>query len=249
MMKQPGFVPRFYRDWSRDKDLVSFNVTVKETDLYIRAQRNLREKALEIVVKQRELLEGYISRHPEFLTTLSPLTLGRDAPQIAKIMATASVQVGVGPMAAVAGAFAEMVGRTLLEFSDEVVVENGGDIFLKLAKPRTIGIFAGSSPYSGKLAIQIKPAETPLGVCTSSGTVGHSLSFGKADAAIVLAPDAALADAAATALGNLVKTPEDMGNAIDFIRSVNGITGAAVIIGEKMAAWGKINLVRSEAGE
>jgi len=248
-MKEPGYKPRFYRHWSREQDLVSFNVTVKETDLYIRARRNLKKKALEVVIKQRELLEGYISRHPGFLTALSPLTVGGDAPQIAKTMAAASVRVGVGPMAAVAGAFAGVVGKVLLEFSDEVMVENGGDIFLKLVKPRTIGIYAGSSPYSGKLALKITPAETPLGVCTSSGTVGHSLSFGKADAAIVLAPEVALADAAATALGNLVKTPDDMENAINFIRTVKGINGAAVIIGDKMAAWGQINLLRSEAGE
>ncbi len=246
-MKEPGYKPRFYRFWSQDNDLVSFNVMVKETDLFIRARRNLRKKALDVVIKQRALLEAYIDRHPGFVTSLEPYAVGIDAPFLVKEMAEASASVGVGPMAAVAGAIAESVGKELLKYSSEVLVENGGDIFLRLTQTRRIGIYAGHSPLSGKLALEIKPQDTPLGVCTSSGTVGHSLSFGKADAAIVLSPSAALADAAATAVGNLVKTAEDMPQAIEFVREVEGITGIAIIIGDKMAVWGKINLVRMES--
>ncbi|MDP2918804.1 MAG: UPF0280 family protein [Dehalococcoidia bacterium] len=245
-MKQPGFEPRLYRAWSKDTDLVSFTVVVKETDLYIRARRNLRKKALDEVLKQRKLLEGYIARHPGFLTALEPFPVDSDAPLIVREMAIASTKAGVGPMAAVAGAIAEFVGKELLHYTTEVIVENGGDIFLKHEKPRLIGVFAGTSPYSGKLALKIEPEETPLGVCTSSGTVGHSLSFGKADAAIVLSPSAALADAAATAVGNLVQTADDMQKAIEFVKGVEGLTGIAIIVGDKMAVWGKINLVRRE---
>lgn len=246
-MKEPGYKPRFYRLWSHDNDLVSFVVMVKETDLFIRARRNLRKKALDVVIKQRSLLEGYIERHPAFLTALEPFAVGVDAPLIVKQMADSSAKVGVGPMAAVAGAIAEVVGRELLKYSTEVIVENGGDIFLSQKKTRRIGIYAGNSPLSGKLALEIKPEDTPLGVCTSSGTVGHSLSFGKADAAIILSPSAALADAAATAVGNLVKNAEDMPRAIDFVREVEGISGIAIIMGGNMAAWGKINLVPYES--
>jgi ApbE superfamily uncharacterized protein (UPF0280 family) len=246
-MKEPGYKPRFYRYWSKDTDLVSFNIVVKETDLYIRARRNLRKKALDVVLKQRTSLEGYIARHPDFVTALVPFPVGDDAPLIVREMADASLKVGVGPMAAVAGAIAEAVGRELRSFSSEVIVENGGDIFLYLKKTRHIGIYAGNSPLSGKLAIEIESDDTPLGVCTSSGTVGHSLSFGKADAAIVLSPSTALADAAATAVGNLVKTAEDMPRAIEFVREVEGLTGIAIIIGDKMAVWGKINLVPMES--
>jgi ApbE superfamily uncharacterized protein (UPF0280 family) len=96
-------------------------------------------------------------------------------------MADATREVGVGPMAAVAGAIAESVGKELLPYSDEVIVENGGDIFLKTSKERFIGVYAGKSKFTKKIAFSILPDETPLGVCTSSGTVGHSLSFGYAD--------------------------------------------------------------------
>lgn len=243
-MKTPDFQPRYYRDWSKDRDLVSFNVTIKETDLYIRARRDFRKKALEIVQRQRALLENYITRHPGFMTALEPFPIGDDAPAIARTMEDAAAKVGVGPMAAVAGAFAEYVGKELLRFTPEVIVENGGDIFLKTLKPRLIGVYAGESPYTGKIALNIEPADTPLGICTSSGTVGHSLSFGKADAAILLSPSASLADAAATAVCNLVKTEDDIQKALDFAKGVEGLTGAAVIINDKMGVWGKINLLR-----
>ena len=246
-MKSPDYQPRFYRYWSHDTDLVSFNVTVRETDLQIRALRDLKQQALDVVKKQRALLESYISVHPDFLTSLTPLTVADDAAELVKSMAAATAKVGVGPMAAVAGAIAEVVGKELIKYSPEVIVENGGDIFLRLEKPRLIGIYAGDSPYSGKLALKIEPGDTPLGVCTSSGTVGHSLSFGKADAAIILSPSASLADAAATAAGNLIKKESDIKKAIDFIRQVDGITGIAIIKGDKMAAWGKIDLVKRES--
>ena len=246
-MKKPDYQPRYYRDWSKDRDLVSFNVVVKETDLYIRARKQLKDKALEIVQRQRALLENYIARHPGFLTALEPFPLGDDAPAIAKTMEEAAEKVNVGPMAAVAGAFAEYVGTDLLKFSAEIIVENGGDIFMKTTKSRLVGVYAGEdSPLTGKIALKIAPADTPLGVCTSSGTVGHSLSFGKSDAVVVLSPSTALADAAATAIGNIVKEETDIQKALEFARSVTGLAGVAVIINDKMGVWGKVNLIRRD---
>ncbi len=135
----------------------------------------------------------------------------------------------------------------MLKYSAEVIVENGGDIFLKSTKSRLVGVYAGEdSPLTGRIAIKIEPSDTPLGVCTSSGTVGHSLSFGKSDAVVILSPSAALADAAATAVGNIVKTEADVQSALDFARGVDGLLGAAVIINDKMGIWGKINLIRRD---
>ena len=246
-MKTPDYQPRYYRDWSKDRDLVSFNVVVKETDLYIRARKNYKEKAFEIVQRQRAALENYIARHPGFLTALVPFPVSADAPAIARSMEEAAEKVNVGPMAAVAGAFAEFVGKDLLKFSSEIIVENGGDIFLKTAKTRLVGVYAGeNSPLTGKIALKIEPADTPLGICTSSGTVGHSLSFGKSDAVVVLAPSAALADAAATAIGNIVKAETDIEIALEFARGVSGLVGVAVIINDKMGVWGKVNLIRRD---
>ena len=240
------YQPRFYRSWTKDKGLVSFNVVVKETDLYVRARRNLRGKTLKAISKYRAMLERYIERHPEFVAALEPVEVGEDAPQIVKAMAKAAASVGIGPMASVAGAIAESVGRELLPFSQEVVVENGGDIFLKTRERRLIGIYAGDSPFTGKMALEIQPEETPLGVCTSSGTVGHSLSFGKADACIVLSPSTPLADAAATAIGNLTVEANDITRGIDFAKGVEGITGLVIIKGDRMGVWGEVKVVPVE---
>lgn len=238
------YEPRIYRLWSNDNDLVSFNVTVKETDLYIRARRDLQTETRKAVIVERAALEDYIRRHPGFSVAMEPYPIEDSAPGIVREMAEAGEKAGVGPMAAVAGAIAERVGKVLLEFSPEVIVENGGDIFLKSRKKRLVGIYAGKSPFSDRLALEIRPSETPLGICTSSGTVGHSLSLGKADAVIVLAPCTALADAAATAIGNLVKEEDDVPRGLDFAREIDGLNGAVIIKNEKMALWGRVKIVR-----
>jgi ApbE superfamily uncharacterized protein (UPF0280 family) len=234
--------PRTYRHWIERRDLVPFNVTIKETDLYIRAASDLHRKAYRLVEKYRARLEKYIGARPRFASSLEPVPVPGNAPSIVKDMAEAGRKAGVGPMAAVAGAIAECVGRELLEYSPEVIVENGGDIFLKILSKRTVGIFAGDSPLTGKLGLEIEAGETPLGVCTSSGTVGHSLSFGKADAVIALAASAALADAAATAIGNRVSSPDDVSAAIEFAGQIPGLRGVVIIIGEELGAWGQVKL-------
>jgi ApbE superfamily uncharacterized protein (UPF0280 family) len=237
------YEPRFYRHWIKDDDLVSFELTVKQTDLCIRSRRNLRDKALDSVQKHRGSLESYIGRHPLFLTTLQPYQAEAGAPPIVKEMARVSQLAGVGPMAAVAGAIAEAVGKDLLAFSPEVIVENGGDIFMKISKKRLVGIYAGQSSFTKKIALEIMPRETPLGVCTSSGTVGHSLSLGRADAVIVLSASTALADAAATALCNTVKGTDDIPPAIEKAQSIEGLRGVVAIVGDKMGVWGKVKIV------
>jgi len=233
---------RTYRDWVNDKELVSFSVVVKETDLHIRARRDLSAEALAATQRYRADLESYIKSHPIFLTTLKPFQVEQDAPPIVKEMADATREVGVGPMAAVAGAIAERVGKELLPYSDEVIVENGGDIFLKSSKERFIGVYAGESKFTRKIAFSIRPEETPLGVCTSSGTVGHSLSFGHADAVIVFSPSTSLADAAATAIGNRVRIAEDIPAALEFAQGIKGLKGVAIIKGDNMGVWGQIKL-------
>jgi len=241
-MKKEDYQPRTYRHWIEGKDIVSFNVTVKETDLYIRATSNLERKTHRMVLKYREQIEQYIEQNQEFLTSLKPLPTPTNAPRIVLEMIEAGRKANVGPMAAVAGAIAEYVGRELLEFSPEIIVENGGDIFLKITHKRVVGIYAGDSPLTGKLGLEIKSEDTPLGVCTSSGTVGHSLSFGKADAVVVTAGSATLADAAATAICNRVKSPDDINGAIEFGRQIDGLKGIIIILGSNIGVWGDIKL-------
>ncbi|UCH51854.1 MAG: UPF0280 family protein [Chloroflexota bacterium] len=237
------YQPRVYRHWIKDDDLVSFDVVVKETDLSIRAVSKLEAEAVEAIVKHRTPLEEYIKSHPPFLHSLEPCSVDDDAPAIVRDMAQAARVAGVGPMAAVAGAIAEAVGKDLLAYSPEVIVENGGDIFMKISKPRLIGVYAGESPLTGKIALEINHEETPLGVCTSSGTVGHSLSLGAADAVIALSRSTALADAAATAIGNRVGTADDIDVAVEQAQAIDGLAGVIIIKDDKMGMWGNVKLV------
>lgn len=235
---------RSYRQWIQSEDLVSFEVKDKETDLFIAAKKNLEEQARKSVLNNRLDIERYIINNSNFYTSLEPVPVDEKAPDIVRSMSGAARKAGVGPMAAVAGAIAEFVGRDLAAFTDEVIVENGGDIFILSSKKRVLGIYAGdASPFTGKMAMEIDPAKEGIGVCTSSGTVSHSLSFGNVDAAIIISNDTALADAVATQTANLVKGPESIEKAIDYAKSVKGIKGVVVIIGDKMGSWGEVSLV------
>ena len=236
------YEPRTYRHWIRKSNLVSFSVTVEETDLHISARTNLKRKTLRLVTKYRTILEGYIERHPVFLTAMTPLPSATEAPRLIRAMLAAAAKAGVGPMAAVAGAIAEFVGNELTDFSPEIIIENGGDIYLKSLKDRTIGIYAGSSPLTGRLGLEIAGADTPLGICTSSGTVGHSLSRGRADAVIALSPSATLADAAATAIGNLIGKPADIPRGIELAERIEGLKGVVIISGDKLGLWGDVRI-------
>lgn len=239
----PSYQPRTYRTRMRRVGLVGFRVAVKETDLMILAQRDLATEVRGLVIQERQQLEAYIQQHPEFLTALTPWSPDPYAPPLVRQMIAAAGIAGVGPMAAVAGAIAARVGQALMAFTEEVIVENGGDIFLHLKHPATVSLYAGRSPLSHKVGLKIYPDQETWGVCTSSGTVGPSLSLGRADAACVVAADAALADACATALGNRVPEASAINEALHWLETLPGLTGAVVVVGEHLGAWGKIELV------
>ncbi len=235
---------REYRRWVKSDGLVTFEVKEAQTDLFISAAKNLINQARESVLNHREAIQEYIDEYPHFYTSLEPIEVAKDAPRIVRVMADAAKKAGVGPMAAIAGAIAEFVGRDILHFSDEVIIENGGDIFIKTKVKRTLGIYAGeSSPFTGNITLEVDPDERGLGVCTSSGTVSHSLSFGKADAALIMSEDTALADAVATATGNIVKNKDYIEKGIDFAKSIDGIKGVLVLVDDKMGSWGNIKIV------
>jgi len=237
---------RFYRyQHQSPKGWESFQVKYRETDLWVRARLNLEREAMEAVLSCRLQLEQYIASHEKFLRSLDPLPGDPLAPPVVRRMLEAAIAAGVGPMAGVAGAIAQEVGASLEHFSDSVIVENGGDCYLNLRQETTVGIFAGpDSPFTGKIALRLGPDRFPIGICTSSGTVGHSLSFGRADAVTVISPDAALADAAATRLGNMVKTRADIDKALDLAPRIASIEAVLIMIKDKMGIWGNIEVVR-----
>ena len=234
---------RTYRNLVDTDRLTAFRVLVQETDLLVHAERDLTTETRELVLEQRGYVEAFIKTHPRFMTALDPLQVDGPSVKIVADMIQAGAMVGVGPMAAIAGAISENVGRGLMTHTEQVIVENGGDIFLKTSEPVTVGIFAGTSPLSMQMGIRLSSNEKPVAVCTSSGTLGHSLSLGKADAVCVVADSCALADAAATSIGNLVQSPSDIGAAIAAGRRIAQLDGIVVIAAEKVGIWGDLEVV------
>jgi uncharacterized protein len=147
-------------------------------------------------------------------------------------------------MATVAGAVAEYVGNDISPLSDEYMIENGGDISLLTKRERVILVYAKDSPFSGRIGIRIGPDELAYGVCTSSGTVGPSLSFGKADAVCVVGRSALFADGLATRVGNMVRKKEDIPRAIDEGKAFPGALAILIVAGDRIGMWGDMELVK-----
>jgi ApbE superfamily uncharacterized protein (UPF0280 family) len=244
-MKSDKYQRRSYRDWIKAKDLHLTRITVKETDLQILTDKPIdKDFCKKRISLYRSQIEGYISKDKRFLTALKPIEVELNARPVVKKMAEAAKKANVGPMAAVAGAIAGFLGRDLLKKRyKEVIIENGGDIFLASRKIRAVGIYTGKSRLWQKLYLKINPQDTPIGICASSGTIGHSLSFGCADSVIILSKDASLADAVATACANLVKSREDLEKAAGFAKSIKGVSGLIIIIKNAIVSWGKVEFV------
>lgn len=234
---------RTYRRLSAGMGLISCTVRVRESDLFISADTDLSDPARRSLLMHRRLIEQYGNANPEFFSSLTPMGESSLAPGIVQSMLSASRAAGVGPMASVAGALAERVAGDLNVHSRTVVVENGGDVYLILEKGEArVSIFAGPSPLSGNVSIVIRADRAPCAVCTSSATVGPSLSFGKADAVSVLSSSGALADAAATALANRVQTRGDIRRVLEDAQEIDGVRGVVIIIGDALGAWGDVTL-------
>lgn len=236
---------RFYREFVQDRRWHSYRVKVKTSDLLIKTQGKHVKLVQRVVRRLRKEIETEIKINQDFLTSLSPLALPqRPLPAVVQSMYKAASMAGsVGPMAAVAGAVAEFTGRALKEKSKEVIIENGGDIFLDLKNEAKLAIYAGKSPLSGKLGLRIKARETPIGVCTSSGKIGHSLSLGRADSVTIIAADTALADAVATATANLVTDNSCFPKALAYALSIPQVLGAVIIKDAELAVQGDLELI------
>ncbi len=252
---------RFYRNSFDTRRFSPLNIRSGESDLWI--GWNVREgnidpaavacEAEKLLFVLRNDIIWYDSGHPGFIKALEPIPHDDNAPAIIISMIQAAEAAGVGPMASVAGALAEFLGKTLDEqfHFDEIIVENGGDFWMKITSPLSIGVYAGLSSLSEKIAVVLDGNTAPVGLACSSGTIGPSLSYGKADSALVIAKDAAAADAWATALGNRVKSRHDLEEALKWLLEDAGKNtgseslkplGALIIAGDTMAAQGNITL-------
>lgn len=243
------FEPRIYRKVMGAERFLSFEVSYFDTDLWIGINNaqdlpEIKAFAHQKITEYREILENYIKKNPSFKISFEPVIMEEDAPEMAKTMAEAARKTGVGPMAAVAGAFSEFVGNDIKKqfCIDEIIIENGGDIYLDIKDTIIIAIFAGKSALSEKIGLKIPPAYTPLGVCTSAGTVGHSVSLGKADALTVVCKNTLYADAYATRLANLIKTDNDIDTVLKMSEEFDEIISVVVIHGDKVGIKGELEI-------
>jgi uncharacterized protein len=202
---------------------------------------------VEAIKRVRTELEKYIGTDDNFLRSFVPIKLKEGAPPIAIEMARAADLANVGPMAAVAGAIAEAAAcEAILAGAEEAIVENGGDIYLASKEEAIVGLFPGGALKSARLAFKVKPSDMPVSVCSSSGTMGHSFSFGKCDLATIVAKNGALADAAATYAGNLVTEEKDIEGALGKVMAISGVRGVLLVKGERIGLAGDLpELVRS----
>ncbi len=221
-----------------------FQVVVEESDLWVTAQCDLRAEMAQTLTRLRADLKSWILLHPEFQTSLSPLPVPEAAPQIVRRMSKAAVIANVGPFAAVAGAIAQMLAEEFVEKSPDLIVENGGDTYIYSRRPRAIGLLADPAGGMG-ISVEVLPEDCPVSFCASSARIGHSLSFGKSDLLVVRAKDAALADACATALANLLRSADDIPAVIRRAQELarHGLEGVFAQGAGKIGLWGKMELV------
>ncbi len=243
------FVERTYRQQFNTKRFTSFEIQHRETDLWIGIDAEsfhaeMQEMVTGKITELRQKIDNYILTEPLFKKTLKPFLPCENAPVEAKEMAAAAAKAGIGPMSAVAGLFAREAGETILQNFpvEELIIENGGDIFAFLKEELVISVFAGTSPLSERLGLAIPEKSGKLGICTSAGTVGPSFSAGKADAVMVICSDVLLADAFATALGNKVKTPDDVEKVINMAEKIPEILSLLIICEDKIGVRGNFEV-------
>ncbi len=227
----------------------SFTVCHKKSDLWIAVDRASYQNDMEMFCMEQlaelwNTMERYLATDRAYLTALTPYHPTDHAPEILRQMSVAADITGIGPMSAVAGACAQwLASRIKNQYGcGEIIIENGGDIYAELLADTDVAVFAGESPLSGRVGLTIPAEMSPLGICTSSGTVGPSLSFGRADAVMIVCRDVLLADSYATAFANRIKTADDIDLVMELIEREKHIVAAIAIKEDRMGLYGALPL-------
>ena len=231
---------RAYRAYC-STSLKEFQIVNQESDLSIYYSDKIDNVALYLEAA-RGIIKNQIVTEDGFQSSLIPLLPHEKDADLIKHMKKCAMTCEVGPMASVAGAVAQHLADQLGPINSDLIIENGGDVFIKTTEIRNILIHAGDSQLSNLLSIEIHPEKSPLGICTSSGKMGHSLSFGNSDAVVVISHDILLADALATAIGNVIQSTSDIDKGLSIAKSIKNIIGIVIIIDNTIGVWGDITL-------
>lgn len=228
-----------------DRGLFRLRRIIEQSNvLAISDQASAIQSGMESIVYNRAQLEQYIRRRPIYALSLDPLQIEESAPEVVKLASLAAAAAQVGPMAAIPGALAELAVRDMvLEGASVSLIENGGEIAATSTQPLIVGVYAGASPLSGRIGFHLVLEDFPIGIATSSATVSHALNFGEADAAVVVADTASLADAAAKAVCNSVvgkDTEASVQSGLERVESIPRVRGALVIRRNYVGTVGKL---------
>ncbi|MEM3660452.1 MAG: UPF0280 family protein [Thermoproteota archaeon] len=220
----------------------------READLLLACeQASLISTGLSEFIQARENVQRYVEKHPEFLYSLEPVKPDSEAPEIVAAAIDASIKAGVGPMAALPGALADRAMQAMLnQGAGTVIVENGGEVSMRIHREAVIGIYTGRELNLGLI---VDGSTGTVGVSTSSSSVSHALSLGEADAAVVVAENASLADAVSTRVGNIVKhgCRESLEEAVELALSIRGVTGCVVYSGGLLGFGGSVKPIMLKA--
>jgi hypothetical protein len=230
----------------KNDGLKTLQIRLKESNIFIsfNAKKTIKNKACKYIKKLRKDVESYIKAEPEFEYSFKPLKAKRGAPKIIKEMSKAAAKAEVGPMTSIAGAIAMELGKLLRQDCSEVIVENGGDIYVDLKRPIIVGLWCQNKKIRKSLGLLLPKVRGHISVCTSSGVLGHSYSKGKADAATIIAKNTAFADAWATRLGNEIKSKKDIKRGLSLIKKQKDILGALIILDKSIALYGNVELTQ-----
>jgi len=221
-------------------EFVTAKLEIGETAATIGAERVYVEAAVDAIKAAREEIERLVRKDRFFLTTMEPYDPSPKSGGVVRRMCEAARAAGVGPMATVAGAIAqEALEAMLSQGCRHAWVDNGGDIAVMVERPVTIEVFHDPASANA-FALELENTGKPLGICSSSGTLGHSISFGNADTVVAVARDAVLADALATAIGNNVSGPGSLKGCFEPFTGIRGFHGGIAMAGGEVAIHGDI---------
>ena len=249
------FENRVYR--KKLDELSSFIVSYKDSDLWVAsdvfdysAKEKIKNEILGKIIKEREKIETYIKTNKDFLISFSPIKWDYFAPRLVKLMIQTSFLAKVGPMASVAGAFSFLTSLVINKYSKNYYIENGGDLYIKSSKKEIkVCLNAWENIFSEKFSLLIPAKDTPLGISSSSGKFGHSISLGKADLVCVACKSPILSDAYATKLANMVETKDDIQKVLDFTENEQKILSVVIIVEDQIGIKGKFEIMLNKDKE
>ena len=231
-----------YRNKISAEGRYSFRVDYKYSGLYMMCDRDIGSELEEAISSFYRDIEMIIAGQPDFEKSLVPIKAGKDLPRIIKEMCDAGEVFSVGPMASVAGALCDHLAKSLMGRCGFLMIENGGDVYIKSSDPLEVGIFTKNIYFRDRLTLLVEAGQTPCGICSSSGSFGHSLSLGKSDLVTVLSRTATIADAAATSIANTINSEEDIDEAITRFSQYKEVDGLIIIKNKRIGLWGKLQL-------